>query len=44
MRRPALLWCGQVDQYDYQDPNDRHYGDKTKETKSSSYFARPEKC
>jgi hypothetical protein len=30
--QPVLLWRGQVNEYDYQDPNGRHHGDKTGET------------
>jgi len=40
----TLLWRGQVNQYDYQEPNGSQRGDKTHETKSSAYFARPKNC
>jgi hypothetical protein len=44
VRQPVLLWRGHINEYDYQDPNGRQHGDKTYETKSSSYFARPKNC
>jgi hypothetical protein len=37
----ALLWRWQVNEYDYQDPDSAHHGEKTGDTKSRSYFARP---